>query len=229
MRPGFVALATVLLCLTVPAARADRPPLPGADATHSQQVTKASWGNVCYDGPNGEYRCRYFSVSEQTNLSDGSHETRLDYTFTRSTDTLWAYRQLNCTLDPRSLTVRPNGAVFEANIPDPTVDTCQNSGMLCDADGCTDWSWAEPVVVKGEMSSPGVEQTQVTIQSNRDNDTGVSIRQQCNGGYGWNLHGGGVSFSTAGGNLLYFPFGYTGQYGQASGAYMYDKCNQITN
>lgn len=110
---------------------------------------------------------------------------------------------------------------------DPNVSICWNYGYLCIDGSCSDWPWVEPVVVKGEMARPGVEQTHVTMQSIKDNDSGLSNRQQCLGGHAQSIHEGGVSFSTAGGGSLYFPFGYVGQYGQANGQYQYDTCNLI--
>lgn len=73
------------------------------------------------------------------------------------------------------------------------------------------------------MARPGVEQTHVTMQSIKDNDSGLSNRQQCLGGHAQSIHEGGVSFSTAGGGSLYFPFGYVGQYGQANGHVQPDR------
>jgi hypothetical protein len=200
---------------------------PGTSANHTQQVTSGVWGGVCYDGPNNEYRCRNFTVTESTSWFDGSQETRFDYTFYRSGENLWAYRWLSCVVDRKSLKVTPNRAVFDATVPDPSVGSCSNWGSQCIEGVCSDWPWTVPVEVKGEMTQPGYKQTHVTIQTNRDNEFGISNRQQCQGGNAGRIGGGGVSFSTTGGNFIYFPFGYGGQYGQANGEYLYDTCNAI--
>lgn len=200
---------------------------PGSSGNHAQQVTSGAWGGVCYDGPNNEYRCRNFSVSESTNWIDGSQETRFDYTFYRSAAGLWGYRSLSCVVDRRSLNVTPNRAVFDATVPDPAASSCSSWGYLCVEGVCDGWPWTEPVEVKGEMTIPGYERTHVTIQTNRDDESGAFNRQQCHGGEAGRIGGGGVSFSIAGGNFLYFPFGYEGTYGQANGQYLYDTCNAI--
>jgi hypothetical protein len=203
--------------------------VPGPDdqVVRSRQVTAGAWGGVCYDGPNSEYRCRNFSVSESTNWFDGSQETRLEYTIYRSSSSVWGYRSLSCVVDRKSLNVTTNRAVFDASVPDPTVTTCSGWGTLCIDGICSDWPWTEPVEVKGEMTNPGYERTHVTIQTNRDNEYGTFNRQQCQGGEAGRISGGGVSFSTTGGNFLYFPFGYVGTYGQANGQYLYDFCKNV--
>jgi len=202
---------------------------PSTSANHRQQVTAGVWGGVCYDGPNNEYRCRTFTVTESTNWFDGSQETRFEYTIYRSGANLWGYRSLNCVVDRKSLNVTPNRAIFDAAVPDPTVDSCSGWGTLCVDGVCDNVWWTEPVEVKGEMTSPGYEQAYVTIQTNRDNEYGTFNRQQCHVGEAGRVAGGGVSFSLTGGNFLYFPFGYAGTYGQANGQYLYYTCNTIGN
>lgn len=200
---------------------------PSESSVSSHQVTAGAWGGVCYDGPNGEYRCRNFSVSESTNWFDGSQETRFEYSIYRSSSSVWGYRSLSCVVDRKSLNVTTNRAVFDAAVPDPTVTTCSGWGMLCIDGDCSDVPWTEPVEVKGEMTNPGFERTHVTIQANRDNEYGTFSRQQCHGGEAGRINGGGVSFSTAGGNFLYFPFAYVGTNGQANGQYLYDSCKSV--
>lgn len=195
----------------------------------SKQVTSGVWGGVCYDGPNNEYRCRNFSVSESTNWFDGSQEIRFDYSIYRSSSSLWGYRTLSCVVDRKSLNVTTNRAVFDALVPDPTVASCSGWGMLCVDGECSDVPWTGPVEVKGEMTDPGYQRTHVTIQTNRDNEYGTFSRQQCQGGEAGRMNGGGVSFSTTAGNFLYFPFGYAGTYGQANGQYLYDFCKNVGN
>ena len=225
MRRTLVALAATAIALTTTAVRADLILGSNMPADHTQPVTRSAGGGVCYDGPAGEFRCRFFGVSETVNVLDGSRETRLEYGFQRSGAEIWGYRYLNCPVDRKALNVTPNRATFNAEVVDPTAGSCSNWGYLCDADGCRDWLWTDPVIVKGEMTTPGYERTYVTSQQDRDNDSGVSTRAQCHGGGGERIHGGGVSFSTTGGNFLYFPFGSVGPYGQADGAYMYETCN----
>lgn len=200
---------------------------PSISANSSQQVMAGAWGGVCYEGPNSESRCRNFSVSESTNWVDGSRETRFEYSILRSGANLWGYRSLNCVVDGKSLKVTTNRAAFDAVVSDPTVTACSSWGMLCVEGVCNDWPWTDPVEVKGEMTNPGYEQTHVTIQTNRDNEYGTFGRQQCQGGEAGRVGGGGVSFSTTGGNFLYFPFSYVGTNGQANGQYMYDFCKII--
>lgn len=200
---------------------------PNASGDHTRQVTSGAWGGVCYDGPNSEYRCRNFSVTESTSWIDGRQETRFEYTFYRNGANLWGYRWLSCLVERNSLNVTPNRATFDAAVPDPSVSSCSNWGTLCVEGVCEDWPWIDPVEVRGEMTNPGYEQSHVTIQTNRDNEFGTSNRQQCHGGNAGRPGGGGVSFSLTGGNFLYFPFGYGGSYGQANGQYLYDTCNAI--
>ena len=203
--------------------------MPNISANHTQQVTSGAWGGVCYDGPNSEYRCRNFTVTESANWVDGTQETRLEYTFYRSGTNLYGYQSLSCVVDRKSLKVTPERARFEVAIAAPMASSCENSGWLCVDGNCNDWLFSAAVAVKGEMTNPGYEQTHVTIQTNKDNESGISSRQQCHGGEAGRVAGGGVSFSTTGGNFLYFPFGYVGQYGQANGQYLYDTCNLIGN
>jgi hypothetical protein len=210
-------------------AMAQAVPGPRDPVASSHQVTAGAWGGVCYDGPNGEYRCRNFSVSESTNWFDGSQETRFEYSIYRSSSSVWGYRWLSCVVDRKSLNVTTNRAVFDAGVPDPTVTTCSGWGTLCIDGDCSDVPWTEPVEVKGEMTNPGYERTHVTVQTNRDNEYGIFSRQQCHGGEAGRIGGGGVSFSIAGGNFLYFPFGYAGTYGQANGQYLYDRCKNVGN
>jgi hypothetical protein len=227
MKRILFALAAVGLVATVPQVNADSSLGPSLATNHTQQVTNGAWGGVCYYGPNDEYRCRNFTVAESTNWFDGTQETRLEYTFYRSGTNLYGYQSLSCVVDSKSLNVTPNRATFHAVIPDPMASSCVNGGTLCVDGNCTEWLFTVPVVVKGEMTNPGYEQTHVTIHSNRDNESGISSRQQCHGGEAGRIGGGGVSFSTTGGNFLYFPFGYVGQYGQAFGQYLYDTCNHV--
>jgi hypothetical protein len=228
MRRMIFAAAVAVVGLAA-VAMADGTTKPQTSANHTQQVTSGAWGGVCYDGPNGEYRCRNFTVTESVNWIDGTQETRLNYTLYRSGANLNGYQSLNCVVDRKSLNVTPNRARFNAEVPDPMASSCENWGWLCVDGDCNDWLFSAPVVVKGEMTNPGYERTHVTIQSNKDNESGISNRQQCHGGDAGRVGGGGVSFSLSGSNFLYFPFGYVGQYGQANGQYLYDTCNIIGN
>jgi len=225
MKRTFLVLAAAGLILTTVAANAQLVPRPGLAGNHRQEVVASAGGGVCYDGPNGEFRCRFFGVSETVNPDDRSRETRLDYGFQRSGANVSGYRYLSCPIDPKGLNVTPNRAIFDAVVVDPMASSCTNWGYLCVEGTCQDWLWTDPVVVKGEMTGPGYERTYLTTQQDRDNESGMSYRTQCHGGGGERIGGGGVSFSTTGGNFLYFPFGYTGTYGQADGAYMYETCN----
>lgn len=229
MKQALVALAVAVTALITTTARADLVLGSNMPKDHTQQVAASAGGGVCYDGPNGEFRCRFFGVSETVNVLDGTRETRLEYGFQRSGANVSGYRYLNCPVDGKALNVTPNRATFNAEVADPTASSCSNWGYLCDASGCQDWPWTEPVVVKGEMTKPGYERTYVTTQQDRDNESGLATRAQCHGGGGERITGGGVSFSTTGGNFLYFPFGYVGTYGQAEGAYTYETCSFLGN
>ena len=228
MRRTLVAAAIVLATLAG-VSMAQGVAGPGGSGNASQQVTSGAWGGVCYHRPNNEIRCRNFSVSESTNWFDGSRETRLQYSIFRSGPNLWGYRWIDCVVDRKSLNVTTNRAVFDVVVPDPTVAGCSGWGSECTDGVCTEVPWTERIEIKGEMTDPGYEQTHVTIQKNRDNESGNFSRQQCQGGNAGRIHGGGVSFSTPAGNFLYFPFGYDGQYGQANGAYLYDFCKKVSD
>lgn len=230
MKPKLLRVSLACLVLACSAAHADPASMNGASSNHNQQVTSGAWGGVCYNGPNNEYRCRQFGVSESTNWLDGSREIRVDYTFYRSSSTVNGYQFLTCVVDANSLKVTPNRATFDASVSEPTDGSCStNWGTLCIDGSCQDWPVAMPFEVKGEMTNPGYEREHVTIQTNRDRESGVFTRQQCHGGEAGRVAGGGVSFSIAGGNFLYFPFGQMGTYGQANGQYLYDTCNAIGN
>jgi hypothetical protein len=186
-----------------------------------QQVTHAIWAQGCYNS-NDEVRCRTVIVQELTDVFDGSTETRFQYIYTRSGPTIWGYRYFNCPVDPKSLTVTPNRAVFDA-FADPSASGCQNEGTLWVNGIPQDWPWFVPLGVKGEMTNPGFQQSAVTTFTNRDNVNGSFNRQQCQGGDANLILGGGVSFGTADGNYLYFPF----TYGQAEGTYSFLTCHSI--
>ena len=84
MKRTYLMLVAASLALTSLASGAD--PLGRLDGSvnSGQQVTDGIWGNVCYNGPNNEARCRSVIIREMTNVFDGSRETRFEYIFTRN-------------------------------------------------------------------------------------------------------------------------------------------------
>lgn len=227
MRATLLALAAASLTFIAHTTQAAVPVGPIGPTAVSHDVTAGIWAGVCYEGPNNEYRCRYTAVHETTDVFDGSRQTQVDYTIIRSGENLWGYRSLSCVIDPKALTVTPNRATFNADVPDPMVASCSQSGWLCVDGECGEWYFTERVVIKGLMTDPTYQQSHVTMQTSRDNQAGTSIRQQCHGGDASGILGGGVSFSTTGGGELYFPFGSPGTYGQADGSYQYNTCSLI--
>ena len=220
----YASLALVSASLAMIPLASGAGPLDRIDGSvnSGQQVTDAIWANACYNGPNDEVRCRTVIIQELKDVFEGSTETRFQYIFTRSGPTIWGYRYFNCPVDPKSLTVTPNRAVFDA-LADPLASGCQNEGILY-VDGIPqDWRWVVPLGVKGEMTNPGFQQSEVINFTNRDNVNGSFNRQQCHGGNANLILGGGVSFGTGDGNFLYFPF----TYGQAEGTYGYLTCKTI--
>ena len=228
MKPKLLRVSLACLVLAGSAAHADPASMNGASSNHNQQVTSVRGAACVTTGQTTSIGAgSSVSPSRPTGLMAAGKSASYAY---RSSSTVNGYQFLTCVVDANSLKVTPNRATFDASVSDPTDGSCStNWGDVVHRWQLQDWPVVMPFKVKGEMTNPSYEREHVTIQTNRDRESGVFTRQQCHGGEAGRVAGGGVSFSIAGGNFLYFPFGQMGTYGQANGQYLYDTCNAIGN
>jgi hypothetical protein len=215
MRRGCLILCLSLL--TTGAATAAEPPdfsrhvVNSADAGYCSQV-----GDL--------WRCRQFAVQVLGEPSGGYAETRAWVDQWRNWPTGWASRHIECTVERHALKMTPEHAEVRA-ILDPASPACTTYGDWVEFDPetgepvITPWLYTEPVVLEADLLAPAREDRHVSMVTHRDNATGETSREQCHGGNGYRLQGGG--FTVLG---LYREFGPEG----ADGSYFYETCGTMT-
>lgn len=220
MERGILALAVAGLLLTASAAATAGPPGPGGLALgHSQRVMASADAGVCSQA--GDlWRCRQFSMSEYGEPTGAYRETVFRADQWRGWTNGYAYRHLECPVDRQALRVTPNRAVAQATV-DAESPECINFGEWVTFDPDTGepsfepWPFVGLVTVDATLLDPTYQQTFVSNVSYKDNETGQSTRDTCNGGSSWRPNGGGVTLFG-----LYRAFGP----GEADGSFYYDRC-----
>ncbi|MEY2921215.1 MAG: hypothetical protein RL261_2520, partial [Pseudomonadota bacterium] len=119
---------------------------------------------------------------------------------------------------PHSLKVSPTHASFSATI-DTDSSACTRYGYECANGECREWLFTGTFLLEADLLSPAYSRTEISVQSEQNDRTGEATRRHCHGGRAGELAAGGVAF-----NSLYFPFGNPGEYGQATGEYLYWDC-----
>jgi hypothetical protein len=210
---------TAALLLGSAAMAGDPPVALMGPSHHSQRASANAGGGVC--GQVGElWRCRSFSVSEYREQSGHLRETRVSLDQTRQGENYYAYRHIDCPVPRQALRVMPDrafvNATFDADSPE-----CFGYGAIITWDPATGaptevpWRWEGMQTLEADLLAPAQQARRVTSYTYKDNQTGTSSRENCHGGEGWSMQGGGFTMYD-----IYRAFGP----GDADGSFSYDTC-----
>lgn len=213
-RAVFFGCATLLLGSL--AAWAGPPEVPKSPMVQSQRVMESADGGFCSEA--GDlWRCRNFSVVATSEPSGKYRQTvaRLDQW--RSWPGGYGYRHVECPVPRQALRVMPDKAFVEATFDADSPD-CFGYGEMVTYEpeySSVPWLYTGIQTLEATMLAPRYQDRRVTSYSYKDNETGTTQRENCHGGSGWDLQGGG--FTMIG---LYRAFGP----GDATGSFYYDTC-----
>lgn len=213
-RAVFLGCATLLLGSL--AAWAGPPDVPESPVVHSQRVMESADGGFCSQA--GDlWRCRSFSVVATSEPSGKYRETiaRLDQW--RNWPGGYGYRHVECPVPRQALRVMPDKAFVEATF-DADSPECFGYGEMVTYEpeySSVPWLYTGIQTLEATLLAPKYQDRRLTSYTWKDNESGAMQRENCHGGSGWDLQGGG--FTMIG---LYRAFGP----GDASGSFYYDTC-----
>ena len=216
-RAIFLGCATLLLGSL--AAYAGPPDVPKDPGLHSKRVMRSADGGYC-SSVGDLFRCRQFAAMTFTDPAGEYVETRVWFDQWRNWPAGYANRHIECTVDSKTLKVLPQGAQVRA-ILDPASPLCSTYTEWATMDPDTGewvygaWPFPGPVTLDADLLNPRFQDRRVTSVTWMDNQTGESQKENCHGGNGYRMQGGG--FTVLG---LYVAFGPDG----ADGSYYYDTC-----
>jgi hypothetical protein len=182
---------------------------------HTQQVSANAGGGVCGE-VGGLWRCRSFAVSEYREQTGQFSETRVSLDQTRQGANFYAFRHVDCAVPRQALRVMPDKAfvkvTFDADSPE-----CVSYGAAITEDPYTvvPWLWEGMQTLEADLLAPAQKERRVTSFTYENSETGTSNRQNCHGGAGLNMLGGGFTMYD-----IYRAFGP----GDAEGHFAYDTC-----
>ena len=214
-----ITVACTALLLGSLAAYAGPPDVPKSPMVHSQRVMRSADGGYC-NSVGDLNRCRQFAATAYSDPSGKYLETRVWFDQWRNWSGGYGVRHIECTVDSKALKVTPQGAQVQAAL-DPESPLCSSYTEWVTFDPDTGepvyglWPFPGPVMLEADLLDPRFQDRRVTSVTWRDNETGESQKENCHGGGGYRLQGGG--FTTFG---LYFAFGPDG----GDGSYFYDTC-----
>jgi hypothetical protein len=213
----FLGCATLLLGSL--AAYAGPPDVPKAPMAHSQRVIESADGGVC--GQVGDLtRCRQFSVQALSEPSGKYRETIVRLDQWRSWPGGYGYRHVECPVPRQSLRVMPDKAFAEVTF-DADSHECTGYGetVTFEPYSTVPWLYTGLQTLEATLLAPKYQDRRVTSYTYKDNESGTTQRENCHGGSGWEVQGGG--FTMIG---IYRAFGP----GDASGSFYYDTCGLKT-
>lgn len=216
-RAILLGCATLLLGALAPSAGAQGGP-EGA-LVHSKRVMRSADGGYC-SSAGDLFRCRQFAAMTSSDPAGENIETRVWFDQWRNWPAGYASRHIECTVDGKALKVIPQGAQVRATL-DPQSPLCSTYTQWVTFDPDTGepvyglWPFPGPVMLDADLLEPRFQDRRVTSVTWKDNQTGESQKENCHGGNGYRLQGGG--FTVLG---LYVGFGPDG----ADGSYYYDTC-----
>jgi len=208
------ALITVLASAAV-AVTAYAQVAPEGTLTHGQRVMESADGGVCSQ-VGDLWRCRVFVVTATSEPSGKYRETiaRLDQW--RNWPNGYAYRHVECPVPRQALRVMPDKAIIAVMI-DTDAPECFGYGetVTLEPYSSEPWLYVGIETLEATMLAPKYQDRRVTSYTHTDNESGTSHHENCHGGSGWEIQGGG--FTMIG---IYRAFGP----GDASGSFYYDTC-----
>jgi hypothetical protein len=210
-----IILGCATLLLGSLAAYAGPPDVPKSPVVHSQRVMESADGGFCSQA--GDlWRCRQFSVQAMGEPSGKYRETIVRLDQWRSWPGGYAYRHVECPVPRQALRVMPDKAFVETTFDADSPD-CFGYGETVTFEPYTSvpWLYTGMQTLEASLLAPGNQDRRVTSYTWKDNLTGTSQRENCHGGSGWNMQGGGFTMIN-----LYRAFGP----GEATGSFYYDTC-----
>lgn len=216
-RAVLLGCATLLLACLAPAAGAQG--APDGTLVHSRRVMRSADAGYCRMVGDLN-RCRQFAAMAYSEPSGKYLETRVWFDQWRNWSAGYATRHIECTVDAKALKVTPQGAQVRAAL-DPESPLCSVYTEWVTFDPDTGeptygpWPFPGPVMLEADLLDPRFQDRRVTSMTWKDNETSESQKENCHGGGGYRLLGGG--FTALG---LYVAFGPDG----ADGSYFYDTC-----
>ena len=210
-----IVLGCATLLLGSLAAYAGPPDVPKEPGIHSQRVMESADGGFCSQAGD-MWRCRQFSVQAMSEPSGRYRETIVRLDQWRNWPGGYAYRHVECPVPRQALRVMPDKALVEATFDADSPD-CLGYGetVTFEPYNSVPWLYTGIQTLEADLLAPGTQDRRVTSYTWKDNQAGTSQRENCHGGTGWNLQGGG--FTMIG---LYRAFGP----GEATGSFYYDTC-----
>lgn len=213
-RAIFLGCATLLLGSL--AAYAGPPDVPKEPGIHSQRVMESADGGYCSQA--GEmWRCRYFTIVATSEPSGKYRQTIVTLDQWRQWPGGYGNRHIECPVPRQALRVMPDKAIVEVTF-DADAPECVGYGGIVTYEpeySYVPWLYTGIQTVEANLLAPKFQQRRVTSLTSKDNEAGTMQRENCHGGSGWELQGGG--FTMLG---LYRAFGP----GEATGSFYYDTC-----
>lgn len=226
---AFAALAWSLVAWAGPPITPMSPPI-----MQQRELMDSAFGSWCgYNEITQVSRCRYFEVQSYSSKLGDYEETRVTIQQTVNAPTYYGYRYVNCPVPKTALEVKSNEAEVDVTFDTEAFD-CSGWGYRIDYDPETgepiqsDWLYFGEVTLQAELLSPGFEQTHRFNETStqKDNITGTSYtyRQQCSGGYGWNMLEGGFMMV---GESIFGETWFAFETDEADAQFSYNKCTRM--
>jgi len=215
MERTIVIACAALLLLGSLAASANPPDMPKTPGVHSQRVMESADGGVC--GQVGDLsRCRQFSVQAISEPSGKYRETIVRLDQWRNWPGGYGYRHVECPVPRQALRPMPEKAIVKATFNTDAAE-CFGYGEMVTFEpySSVPWRYTGVETLEATLLSPRYQYRNVSSVTQKDNQTGTSQRENCHGGSGWEIQGGG--FTMIG---IYRAFGP----GDATGSFYYDTC-----
>jgi hypothetical protein len=195
-----------------------------------REVMESAYGShYSYNELTQVSRGRYFAVESYSSKLGDYEETRVMIQQDVNAPTFYGYRYVSCPVPESALGVKSTAAEIDVTFDTEGPD-CYGWGYQYYFDtGLTeDWFFYGEVTLQAQLLSPGFEQTQkfneTSTQTDNISGTSYTYRQQCSGGYGWNMLGGGFTMF---GESIFGEFWYPFDTDEADAQFSYNKCMRM--